>query len=283
MLAALAVAVVLAAGTALVAAAGQLAGDIALDESAVDDGANDTDPANRTIPGIEDDGTANVSSVLESHRSILVDSGYLAVTNATLSRNGSVVATEDQSIRSSPNASRVRVERDRRGNDGADATTGDPAASTTVWSNDSYTVTRERSDGRERVNVEGRVPMGAVPPTAGPFTTAFGRVDGEFTVTDDRVIDGHRLVTIEAPLEPTTNDTDPGRLRLTVDDRGVVRNGSATWERPDGRIELSYRLVSLGVEDVSKPGWAETVMNESDHPTNGTATASERESPIAAG
>ncbi|AQL41374.1 hypothetical protein BV210_00985 [Halorientalis sp. IM1011] len=254
---------VLTAGTALVAAAGQIAGDFALGSDPPSDSSDSAaDTGNASVPGVTANGTANISAVLESHRSALSERGYVAVTNATRRADGSVIATRNQTYRATENGSNLLlVERET---DGQGAT-----SATTVWANDSYRFTREATDGADSYDVAGRVPVTPVPPTTDPFAAAFSRVDGEFVVTDAETVDGHRVVTLAAPLERTAErDANPGTLTLRVDDRGIVRNATATRSTADGTERMTYRLVDLGVESVRQPDWTANV--------SANATESER-------
>lgn len=258
------VAVVLTAGTALVAAAGHIAGDIALDSGPpADSSADSADTGNATVPGVSGNGTANISTVLESHRSALSNRGYVAVTNATQRADGSVVSARNRTFRATPNGSHLLVV--DRGTD--DRGTTDTA---TVWANDSYRFTQQATAETERYAVAGRVPVTPIPPTTESFAAAFSRVDGEFVVTDSESVDGHRVVTLAAPLERTADrNGNPGTLTLEVDDRGVVRNATATRPTADGVQRVTYRLLDLGVESVPKPDWIENVSrsaNESEPP-----------------
>ncbi|WP_424018831.1 hypothetical protein ACOZ4N_04990 [Halorientalis pallida] len=246
------VAVVLTAGTALVAAAGQIAGDIALKSGPASD-SPDGDAGNASVPGVTANGTADISTVLESHRSALSDRGYVAVTNATRRDDGSVVAARNRSYRASPNGSHLLVVARGFARQGQ-------RRRATIWANDSHRVTRRTTPGDDEYTAAGRVPVTPVPPTIEPFTAAFSRVNGEFVVTDSETVDGHRVVTMAAPLErPTEWTGDTGSLTLRVDDRGVVRNATAIRPTPDGTERMTYRLVDLGVERVPRPDWTGNV------------------------
>jgi hypothetical protein len=260
-LVAFAVAVVLTAGTALVAAAGHIAGDIAIESSTAGE-QSDAPAANATVPGVTANGTANISVVLESHRSTLSDRGYVAVTNTTRRANGSVTAARNQTYRATANGSALLVVEGETDGEGT-------TSRRTLWANDSYRFTREATAGTDSYDVAGRVPVTPVPPTTDPFATAFSRVDGEFVVTDAETDGDHRIVTLAAPLERTAGrNGDPGTLTLRVDDRGVVRNATATRPTADGTERMTYRLRSLGVERVPEPAWTDRVR--------ANATVSER-------
>ncbi|RXK46642.1 hypothetical protein [Halorientalis pallida] len=253
------VAVVLTAGTALVAAAGHIAGDIALDSAPPAEPSDSVaDTGNASVPGVAENGTANISGVLESHRSALSSRGYVAVTNATRQTDGSVVAARNLSFRVSPNGSQLLVV--ERSLD----TQGETRRAA-VWANDSHRVTRQSTPGDDTFTVTGRVPVTPVPPTTEPFTAAFSRVDGEFVVTDSKTVDGHRVVTLAAPLERSTDgDGEAGTLNLRVDDRGIVRNATVTRPTADGTERMTYRLVELGVDDVPRPAWTGNVSATTD-------------------
>lgn len=265
------VAVVLTAGTALVAAAGHIAGDIALDSGPLDDSPDGPATAgNATVPGVSENGTANISAVLQSHRNTLSSQGYVAVTNATDRRNGTIAVAQNRTYRATPNGSHLLVvehETDAQGS----------TREVAVWANDSHRLTRQSTDDDEAYGISGRVPVTPVPPTTDPFVTAFSRVDGEFVVTDAATVDGHRVVTLAAPLQRSADGDAGGTLTLRVDDRGVVRRATATHHAADGTQRMTYRLVSLGVDDVPKPGWAGRVSANPTTPDD--ASAANRSAP----
>jgi hypothetical protein len=258
------VAVVLTAGTALVAAAGHIAGDIALDSGPPADPSDDfADTGNTSVPGLSANGTANISTVLESHRSALSNRGYVAVTNATQRADGSVVSARNRTFRATPNGSHFLVV--ERGTDDQGATSG-----ATVWANDSYRFTRQATAETEQYAVTGRVPGTPIPPTTESFAAAFSRADGEFVVTDSETVDGHRVVTFAAPLERSADrNGNPGTLTLLVDDQGVVWNATATRPTADGTERVTYRLVDLGVESVPEPDWLSEARDEATTPGPG--------------
>lgn len=212
-------------------------------------------------PGVEDGKLTDADALLEAHVTTLTESGYsheVAVNQTRTNAGERIEDTQRQRMRVAPGA----TEYERQLIYG-----GGVSSRVVAWGNGSVEYLRiERGE-----DVQYRRSSPESPDVMTGARIIEPHLSAPFEVVDTGTDDGRTLVTLEATGRPDDELAFPSAAenvgaydaRLVVDTEGRIHRLEASAEYElDGEpadYDLTYELTSTGDQDVSRPGWVESV------------------------